>query len=241
MSRDEAAARLHVVNDLTMLALSMHNYHGEENHKFPPADGSLDPKEPKLTGLSWRAYLLKLMDSDTNPVREQQVYYNLLDGKYPPDPGAPPSEAWNRPDLKTLALSPFKSPFEVKTKDAWDTYYRVFIGNGAAFEAKKQLSLQTDFPDGAANTILIVEAGDAVPWPKPQELEYDPNKPLPKLGGHFADGFYAAFADATVRFIPTDTDEKLIRAMITRNGGEKIETLPAKVDSEALRKVAGLK
>jgi hypothetical protein len=37
------------------------------------------------------------------------------------------------------------------------------------------------------------------------------------------DGFHAAFADGTVRFIKKDTDEKLLRALITRAGGEKVD------------------
>jgi hypothetical protein len=255
-SREDALARLRVVNDLKMMALSMISYQDQYLH-FPPADGAVEaapppdrvsPRkdvpgqepEPKLVGLSWRAYLLPLMDSDTNPIREKEVYRNLRDGKYPPVEGAKPSESWNRPGLKTLSLSPFKPSVEGRAKEPWDTYYRVLIGNGAAFEPNKQLSLQ-DFTDGAGNTILIVEAGEAVPWPKPDELAYDPNKPLPKLGGQFADGFYAAFADGTVHFIRKDADDKLIRALITCNGGEKIDVLPPAVDSQALYAAAGLK
>jgi hypothetical protein len=64
---------------------------------------------------------------------------------------------------------------------------------------------------------------------------------LPKLGGLFPDGFYAAFFDGNVRFIPRGTDEKLIRAMITRNGGETIDTLPPLADLTELQKAAGVK
>jgi hypothetical protein len=77
-----------------------------------------------------------------------------------------------------------------------------------------------------------------VPWPKPEELEYDRAKPLPKLGGQFPDGFYAAFADGKVRFIRRDTDEKTLRAWITRNGDEQ-GPLPPEVDRKALEKAAG--
>jgi hypothetical protein len=88
---------------------------------------------------------------------------------------------------------------------------------------------------------LICGACDAtVPGPKPEELAYDPNKPLPKLDGLFPDGFYAAFADGKVRFIKNGTDEKLIRAWITRNGGE-VAALPPAVNAEAMRKAAGYK
>ena len=178
------------------------------------------------------------MDSDTNRIREQQVYRNLLDGKYPPETRR--KEFWNRPGLRDIVLDPYRCPVQGKTFTAWETYLRVFVGPGAAFESGKLLSPK-DFTDGVKNTILVVEAAEPVPWPKPDELRYDPNKPLPRLGGVFDDGFYALFADGVVRFIPTDINEKVLRAMITRNGGEKIETLPPAVDDEALRSAAGFR
>jgi hypothetical protein len=35
-------------------------------------------------------------------------------------------------------------------------------------------------------------------------------------------GFSACFADGSARFIRTSSDEHLLRAIITRNGGEKV-------------------
>ncbi|MBP3955933.1 hypothetical protein J8F10_11620 [Gemmata sp. G18] len=169
---------------------------------------------------------------------EADLRSGLQKGSFPLAPGAKPGEEWNRPALNGLKLRQFDAGREVP--ENWHTFYRVFVGNGAAFESKKQLT-QNDFTDGLDKTILIVEANESVPWPKPEELDYDSAKPLPKLGGAFPDGFYAAFADGTVRFIKNGTDEKLIRAMITRNGGEAIAELPPKVDNQALRKAAGYK
>ena len=61
-------------------------------------------------------------------------------------------------------------------------------------------------------------------------------KPLPPLGGavtkpaHFLcyeiwrkPGFTACFADSSVRFVRGDTDEAILRALITRDGGEKVD------------------
>jgi hypothetical protein len=123
--------------------------------------------------------------------------------------------------------------------------YQVFVGPGTAFE-RDGLTFE-DFPDGLANTILVVEGGEPVPWSKPAELAYDPAKPLPALGGlytkpvHFLGyevrrkpGFNALFADGTVRFIPSDTDETIIRALITRNGGELVDL--SKLDMALLAK-----
>jgi prepilin-type processing-associated H-X9-DG protein len=62
-----------------------------------------------------------------------------------------------------------------------------------------------------------------VPWTRPDDLPYAPDQPLPKLGGLFPNGFNAAFADGSVRFINRDTDEAVLRALITWNGGEQID------------------
>jgi hypothetical protein len=79
-----------------------------------------------------------------------------------------------------------------------------------------------DIKDGSSNTLMVVEAGSAVPWTKPEEISYDNDKPLPKLGRQFDDGFHAAFADGSVRFLGNWTDPKLLRALITSSGGEAI-------------------
>jgi hypothetical protein len=212
--------------------------------RLPPVDGSELPKSPrtshldKMAGLSWRAYLVGSTSSDRNQAKDIAVLQRWVDGKLPPPK---PGEKWNQPELAQIRLDPFSCDVPNKTKEPWHTFYRVFIGDGAAFEKGKPTKLTpAEFPDGLSNTILIVEAGEAVPWPKPEELAYDPGKPLPKLGGTFPDGCYAVFADQQVRFIRRDTDEKTLRAWITRNGGEKVEPPPV-VDVEALRKAAGRK
>ena len=82
------------------------------------------------------------------------------------------------------------------------TTYRVFTGPGALFEAGKRTGLQ-DVTDGTSNTILAVEAKEAVPWTKPDsDLAFDPNAAasLYGAGSPHPGGFKAAFADGSVRF-----------------------------------------
>ena len=47
--------------------------------------------------------------------------------------------------------------------------------------------------------------------------------PLPLLGGMYNDGFHAAFADGSVRFIRKETAEFTLRALITPRGGEVVQ------------------
>lgn len=102
------------------------------------------------------------------------------------------------------------------------TICRVFVGPGAAFEGRGGLRLADGFPDGTSNTLLFVEAGDPIPWTKPEEIAYDPAGPLPPLRGLFKDGFRACTADGARRFVRYDTSPTTLRAAITRNGGESL-------------------
>jgi hypothetical protein len=100
------------------------------------------------------------------------------------------------------------------------TVCHVFVGKGTPFEGPGGLKWADGFPDGASNTLLLVEAGPPVPWTKPEDLRYDPDGPLPPLRGLFRDGFRACWADGSRAFVRCDAGEAAVRAAITRNGGE---------------------
>jgi hypothetical protein len=134
-------------------------------------------------------------------------------------------EPWNSPhNCRLLDRMPsIYAPPEIKRSlvPAQHTICHVFVGRGTSFEAGERLKLEDDFPDGASNTLLFVEAGEPVLWTKPDELAYDPSGPLPPLRGLFNDGFRACTADGTPRFVRYDTSQDTLRAIITRNGGER--------------------
>jgi hypothetical protein len=72
-----------------------------------------------------------------------------------------------------------------------------------------------------SNTFLFVEAGEPVPWTKPQELPYDPDGPLPDLRCVFRDGFRSCLVDGSRLYVRKGTDEATLRALIARNGGSQ--------------------
>jgi hypothetical protein len=188
--------------NLKSLALAMHAYR-DEHGTFPP-HAIFDEKGRPL--LSWRVAIL--------PYIEQKELYQQfkLD------------EPWDGPhNSKLLAKMPqiYLHPMRNTREEPFTTHLRVFVGKGAAFEGQRGLRVPKDFPDGTSNTILIVEAAQAVPWTSPEDLHYVPDWPLPKLGGFFWRGFYVALADGSVQVIPQETREATIRAHITRNGGER--------------------
>ncbi len=87
-------------------------------------------------------------------------------------------------------------------------------------------SIPATFTDGTSNTILVAEAGTPVPGTKPEDIPYDPKKPIPELGGYFEGGFCAALADGAVHFYKKTIPESILRALITRAGGEAVDPTP---------------
>ncbi len=197
-----AADKLRSQNNLKQMALAMHNYHDTYRHLPGPAIYSKDGKPL----LSWRVAIL--------PFVEQLELYKQFKLHEP----------WDSPHNKKLLekMPKLYEPVRGQTKQPYTTYYQVFVGPGTAFEAGKKLGLR-DFPDGTSNTILIVEAGEPVPWTKPADLPYNPQKDLPKLGGLFDGDFNAVFADAAVDFISRRFDPAVLRLAITRNDGQPFD------------------
>lgn len=197
----EEEARQRSVENLKTLALAMHNYHST-NGQFPPAAIYSSDGKPLL---SWRVLLLPYLD------QQALLQQFKLD------------EPWDGPTNKPL-LAKMPEIYAVpggKAKGSHATIYQVFTGAGTIFPSP-DASRIADITDGTSNTILIIEAAEAVPWTKPADLAYDPKKPLPKLGGITKNGFEAAYADGSVHFLKQTIKEATLRALITSNGGETI-------------------
>jgi len=104
-----------------------------------------------------------------------------------------------------------------------DTAYFALVGPTTFFGEKGSRGTTfAEIRDGTSNTIAIVEAKRAVPWTKPEDIEYDADKPLPKFGGWHPGGFIAGYGDGSVHFLSETLDEGTLRNLITRAGGELI-------------------
>src|SRR5262249_21519211 len=149
---------------LQQIGIALVNYHA--------AAGRLPRRAIRGKGgetlLSWRVQIL--------PFLEQEALYQ----KFRLD------EPWDSPHnlhlMKEMPQVYTRAPWRV-TEAPFATHYQVFAGPGTAFEGDGPT--WDDFPDGRGNTLLVVEAAEAVPWTKPADLDYSPKLPVPQLGlGH---------------------------------------------------------
>ena len=199
----DAARRTQSMNNMKQIALALHKYH-DKNGEFPPAIViGPDGKTPH----SWRVEILPYLEqSSAGPLYEQYKF----------------DEPWDSENnRKVIAKMP--AVFRDANDDAKSTNasYFALTGDSAAFSGKDGNKAQS-FRDGLSNTIMVVEAKRDVPWTKPEDIAYDPAKPLPALGGHHKEGFLAGFADGSVRLIAKSVDEKVLRALFTKAGGEVV-------------------
>lgn len=193
-----AARRAQSMNNLKQLGLAFHCYH-DVNKRFPPAVVmGPDGKTPH----SWRVEVL--------PFLEQKELYDQYRM----------TEPWDSPHNKKL-LEKMPAVFRDPSADPTSTNscYFALTGNGTVFSDKEGTQLR-DITDGTSNTILIVEAKRKIPWTKPEDIPYDPNKKIPPLGGFQENIFLTALCDGSVRAIAQTIDEKTLRALITIRDGQ---------------------
>ena len=196
----ESVARARSASNLKQLALAMHNYHDTYGN-FPPQ--AICDKNGKPL-LSWRVAIL--------PFIEQQNLYK----KFRLDE---PWDSEHNKKLLQINVKTYTYPLhdDKSIKDHL-TFYQGIVGKGTFFEGKKGLRIP-DFTDGLSNTIMIVEASKGVPWTKPEDIPYDADKPLPKLGLPGSKIYQAALCDGSVQAISPKLMEQTLRNAITRDDG----------------------
>jgi hypothetical protein len=199
------AARMQSQNNLKQLALAMHNFESA-NGLLPPA-ATLGKKGKKLH--SWRVAIL--------PYIEEDNLYRKFKHDEPWDSDHNKKVFEDNPMPKVFALPDSKNLDEKKT------HFQVFVGSGAMFETVAALKI-SDIQDGTSNTILIATAANAVEWTKPDDIEFDPKVEMKKFLLFKNSTCSVSFADGAIRAISEKKiTEAVLKALITRNGGEVIE------------------
>jgi hypothetical protein len=197
-------------NNLKQIGLGIHMYHDRmavlPNNSYAPDGRPL---------LSWRVHLL--------PYVEQEGLYRQfkLD------------ESWDSPNNRRL-LSQMPRVYTTAGTGGraveGRTFYRGFSHQGAIFERPGQAPRRAgnalsfaDISDGLSRTIFVVEAGEAVEWTKPEDIDFGPGKPLPQLGaGRGKDKVLVLMGDGTTRYVRKELPPETWRGLVSYAGGELV-------------------
>jgi prepilin-type processing-associated H-X9-DG protein len=206
-SSREAARRSQCVNNLKQIGLALHNFHAVHD-SLPPAAITDERGRPLL---SWRVAILPYLECGSLYSR-----FHL-------------DEPWDSPHNLAL-LEPVPSVYACPsdaTRKPGMTGYQAVVGPETAFTPDFALVQFADITDGTSNTLLIGESRRCVPWTKPEDLPLDTNLPLFGLGSHHGyhnNGFNVLFADGAVRFLKSSISSIVLRAILTRNGNEVVDS-----------------
>jgi hypothetical protein len=186
--------RARTVNNLKFLGLGMHNYAADHSGRFPAAA----IRKGDRAVLSWRVAIL--------PYVEQFALYERfhLD------------EAWDSPHNASLLeeMPGVYAPVTPREATAYTTYYQRVVGPGSVFDGDECTRFHTNM--FARPALMIVEAAEAVPWTKPEDLAYVEGKPLPRLGGPIEGASYACFGDGSVRLLSGEQSAETLHALVTQ-------------------------
>jgi hypothetical protein len=191
--------------DLMQIGLAMHNYETVFGNLPGHAIYSKDGKTPLL---SWRVAILQFME-------QEELYRQFkLD------------EPWDSDhNKKLIAKMPrmYQSPNAPPAKEPGMTHFQMFVGGGAAWAKQARGPRFPAITDGLSNTIMATIAAEPVIWTKPDDLEYDPKKPLPKLGANPHEKLLFLMMDGAAYTKPRTLAEATLRAAISANGGEVVD------------------
>jgi hypothetical protein len=197
--RDIDSDRARSQSNLRQIGAAIHKYHQFYQH-LPSAAVYGKDGRPLL---SWRVAILPHLGEEAR-YKEFKL-----------------DEPWDSPHNKPLlAKMPqvYRAP-GLKTAEPNVTFYQVFAGEGCVFDGQLQITYR-DISDGTSSTLMVIEAGEPVPWTSPKDLTFDPQKDIPAVGGIFGGDFHFLAVDGAVHSAKRGPDPKKLRAVIRRDSGE---------------------
>lgn len=196
-----ASRRVTSMNNLRQICLASLNY--ESAYMNFPSNIKDEDGEPLL---SWRVAIL--------PFIEQNALYEEFHLDEPWD---------SEHNIKLLDRMPdvFKSPnVDSDTK----TVYLGFQGEGTMHDPDEKSIGFGAITDGSSNTIFAAEANEnaAIEWSKPQDLEFDRDRPGKDVGDLRPGGFNVVLCDGSVHFVSSNVDSETLANMILRADGNVV-------------------
>jgi hypothetical protein len=197
------------VNQFKQLGLAMLNF--VDVNKHFPASAAIRDKDGKPL-LSWRVAILPYIE-------ERDLYKQFhLD------------EPWDSPHNREVAkkMPEMYADPDPKIRGAageGKTTYVVPFANGTVFDSAEGCPMR-EIKDGTSKTAMIVEVVPerAVEWTKPADWDVDMDHPLAGVARMDRHQFAAAYCDDSVRLLPVDIKPDAFRAILTRAGGETVDT-----------------
>jgi hypothetical protein len=213
-----APKRTQCKNNLKQIGLGLRNY-ADSFHQLPQPvfDRTNVPR-------SWRVDLLPYIDQA--PLRGRYV----------------DSQAWNsaaNQSISATQLPIYQCPSSRHRKDDsgnWYTAYAASTGPHTAFSEAGRINFPKSISDGLNETLMVVEACDQrIVWTEPRDVDAD----VQPVGINLVDaegtrtpglmssehvgGAQATLVDGSVRFLSQNLDSKVLKALVTIDGGEKID------------------
>ncbi|HEV3261948.1 MAG TPA: DUF1559 domain-containing protein, partial [Gemmataceae bacterium] len=196
------AADRHCAQDLQQIGLALHNYH-DAYEQFPAAASHDRGGNPLL---SWRVHLL--------PFLEQQALYDEFHLDEPWD-----SEHNKKLIARMPAVYRCGGP---QLAARGKTTCVAPVGKRTIFPPDGRKVTFASITDGSSETIAVVtvDRDHAVTWTRPDDLEFDPEKPSAGLFNKRRPIAPVVFVDASVHFLRDTIDEKTLQALFTRDAGD---------------------
>ncbi len=129
------------------------------------------------------------------------------------------NQPWDSPDNMKVASKMPELYRSANSKSKDSTPFQILVGEGA-FDSSNTPPMMADITDGTSNTLAIIESNKEVVWTKPEDVSYHINGFL-----QLSESRLVAFADGHVRALPKDLDANVLRALVSRAGGE-LDTIP---------------
>jgi hypothetical protein len=200
-----------VSSKLREIGIAFHNHH-DVNKVFAPAVSSDAPQatpkpnqRPAPTLLSWRVHLLPFLDQ--LPLWEQ---FHI-------------DEPWDSPHNKTL-LDKMPDVYRLDSTERTNTRFQVIRGPNFLF-GRASAPRIAECADGTRHTILTVVTGPdkAVPWTKPDDFEFDPDRPVASLGSLPDPWIFCEMVDGRVLILKRSIEPAKFLALATPSGKEIID------------------
>ena len=193
------ARRVQSQNNLRQLLLAMHNSADTYGHLPPAVIRPADGKPP----YSWRVAILPFIEG--NDLFKE---YNF-------------NEPWDSVSNRKL-IEKMPPVYRHPSDESGNTAYFVVTGEPTLFPPGSPGVKFAEVTDGTLNTIMFVEAKREIPWTKPEDIEYDPAKPMPEFGGFTNEGCNAGFADGVGPFHLVSDRSSSAEGVPESDGGEVV-------------------